>query len=313
VTSAPRVLVVGTGGLACALGARLARSGAAVTLAGTWPEALAAIAERGVVVHEGEAEWSVPVSAVPLDARLEPFPLALVLVKSHRTVAAAAALASALAADGLALTLQNGLGHRETLAAALGPSRAGAGVALLGATVLGPGIVRFHPGHVVLGTDGPSAERVRQLEQLLTGAGIPAETTAEIDTAVWTKLAANCAINALTALYRVPNGALLERGEWRAELEAIAREVAKVAAACGIVLDDAAGTALVVARATAENRSSMLQDVERGAPTEIDALNGAVVREGSRRGIPTPLNGRLHAAIRQLEGRPLPSVAETVP
>jgi 2-dehydropantoate 2-reductase len=294
------VLVLGTGGLACAFGARLARAGAQVTLAGTWPEALAAIAERGVLVHEDGVSWTARVQAVPLDAPLEPFSLALVLVKSHRTVRAAAALGGALRDDSVVLTLQNGLGNREILESSLGRSRVAAGVAFLGATSIGPGEVLFFPGHLVV----ESGEQVARWVGLLRQAGLTVEITPEFEAVVWAKLAVNCGVNALTALHGVLNGAMLEQTELRRQLEAAAREVAAVAAAKGIAFaTDPAQLAAEVARRTSANRSSMLQDVDRGAPTEIDALNGAVALEGRRLGVPTPVNEQLWRQVRAREGR----------
>ncbi|HVO10008.1 MAG TPA: 2-dehydropantoate 2-reductase [Vicinamibacteria bacterium] len=307
-TAAPRVLVVGTGGLACALGAGLSRAGGEVTLAGSWSEALAAIEARGIVVHQEEETWTARPRAVAVDGGLDPVSLALVLVKSHSTTRAAAALGGALEPDGLAVTLQNGLGNRETLRAVLGSERVLAGVAILGATVLGPGEVRLVAGRVVLERDPRG--RGEALARLLRTAGLGVETTDDLPPIAWTKLAANCAINPLTALHRLPNGALLEDAQLRAELGRAAREVGAVAEACGIRLPrDAGQAALEICRATAGNRSSMLQDVERGAPTEIDALNGAVAREGRRLGVPTPVNDHLFAAVRALEGRPLAAEA----
>jgi 2-dehydropantoate 2-reductase len=174
----------------------------------------------------------------------------------------------------------------------------------MGATVLGPGEVRLISGRVVLERD--TRGRAGALARLLGSAGVEAETTDALAPIAWTKLAANCAINPLTALHRVPNGFLPGDPRLRAELEGAAREVGAVAEARGIPLPgDVAQAAVDVCRATAGNRSSMLQDVERGAPTEIDALNGAVAREGRRLGVPTPVNDRLFAAVRALEGRPL--------
>jgi 2-dehydropantoate 2-reductase len=300
-----RVLVLGTGALACAIGARLARTGTDVTLAGSWPEALEAIAARGICVREGGRRWTARVAAVPIDARLEPFPLALVLVKSHRTVHAAGVLAGALAGDGLALTLQNGLGNREALEAALGRRSVTAGVAFLGATVLGPGEVVFHPGRVVLDSAGGD-ERLRGLARRLEQPGLAVEVSPAFAPVFWRKLAANCAINAPTALHGVVNGALLDDAGLKRTFEAAARETGEVAVARGVRLEgDPAEAAIEVARATAANRSSMLQDLARGARTEVDALNGAVADEGRRLGVPTPVNARLFRLVREREGRPL--------
>jgi 2-dehydropantoate 2-reductase len=293
--------------MACAVGARLARIGAAVTLAGGWREALDAIAAHGLRVHEPDESWSVRVMTVPLDRLTERYPLALVLVKSHQTAAVANVLTRALEGAGLAVTIQNGLGNPELLAAALGPERVAAGIAIMGAALVAPGEVRYVPGRIVLGSSPASAERVTHLVALLAAAGIPSSITHDLAAAVWCKLAANCAVNPLTALYGLTNGELLARGDLRPQVETAAREVGLVAAANGIRLPrDTVESTLETARATTANRSSMLQDLERGARTEIDAMCGAVAREGRRLGIATPVNADLFRRVREREGRPLP-------
>jgi len=134
------------------------------------------------------------------------------------------------------------------------------------------------------------------------------ETTRDLDRVVWSKLAANCAINALTALTGRTNGELLEDEAALGTLREAAREVGAVAAARGTPLgEDAAAIAEDVARATARNHSSMKQDLERGTPTEIDFLNGAVVEAGRRLSVPTPVNERLWRGVREREGRPVPT------
>ncbi len=300
-----RVLIAGTGAMACLVGARLARAGAAVTLTGSWREAIDAIASRGLRVHEPEGSWSARVATAPIDCLRESFPLALVLVKSPQTAAVAASLTRALDATGLAVTLQNGLGNPELLAARLGEGRVAAGIAVMGALLLAPGEVRAVPGRIVLGAEPATRERITRLVARFQAAGIPATIADDLAAAVWAKLAANCAVNPLTALYGLTNGAL-ERPDLLPQVEAAAREVGAVAAAKGIRLArDPVVSTLETMRATAANRSSMLQDVERGARTEIDALCGAVVREGRRLGVATPTNADLFRRIREREGRPL--------
>lgn len=302
----PPLVVFGTGALACAIGARLARSGEQVTLVGSWVAARDAIARRGILVHEPEGSWAARlVGTAPLERPPERAPVALVLVKSHQTASVASAVARALAPRGVAVTLQNGLGNREALQAALGKDRVAVGVATLGARLLGPGEVRVVPGRILLGEEDATLGVVRGLVRRLRGAGLEAEA-GDARRAVWTKLAANCAINPLSALRGVPNGALLDDAKARGEMRAAALEVAAVAAARGLRLEGDVGTlAEQVARGTAENRSSMLQDLERGAKTEIDALCGAVVSEGQRLGVATPVNEALWRRVREREGRPV--------
>lgn len=287
-----RVHVVGTGTLACFFGARLAHV-ADVTLFGTWAEGIAAIASGGIVVETSRGEEAFAAKAVRLGTPLEAADLVLVLVKSWQTDRVAREIPALSARGGHVLTLQNGLGNVEKLG-----GRAVLGVTEQGATLIAPGRVRPSgdgPTHIA----GPES-----LAALFRSAGLDARA---VDPALgaslaWGKLAANAGINALSAILKVPNGRLLERPEARALLEGAANEVAAVARAKGIALPfpDAAAEARRVARATASNLSSMLQDVLRGAPTEIDAINGAVVREGARLGVPTPANETL---LRLLAGR----------
>jgi 2-dehydropantoate 2-reductase len=298
------VTVLGTGAMACLFGARLARTGAArVTLAGSWPAGLTALAKDGIRVREDAGEWQVPVTALPLAGALPPSELVLVLVKSHQTAAVAPHAARARSDDGLVLTLQNGLGHRELLAEAAGSDHVAVGVTPVGARLVAPGVVRpGGDGITVLGRSPVLADRLTRAAELLSAAGFPSELTDDIERLVWRKLAVNAAINPLTALLGVPNGALLADPIAHSELLAAAREVGAVAAARGIDLGaDPAELAEAVARATATNHSSMLQDLERGARTEVDAINGAVVAEGQRLGVPTPVNAMLWAAVRERE------------
>ncbi len=293
------VNLIGTGALASFLGARLARAGYAATMIGTWQPALEAFRRRGVIVEDGSGSWSVRTGAVRLGEQLPPAPLVLLLVKSHRTDAVACAAARALITDGLILSLQNGIGHLPLLAAAAGTDRVAAGVAFLGAMILDPGHVRDGGGSLVV-LEGH--RRVALAEDALRAAGFEVRIEADIAPVLWTKLAVNCAVNPLTALLRVANGELLGNPEALATLESAAREVGAVAAARGICLEvDPAELAVEVVRKTAMNRSSMLQDVERGTATEIEALNGAVVREAERLGIPVPVNRRLLEEVRGLE------------
>jgi 2-dehydropantoate 2-reductase len=307
-TDRPPLVVLGTGALACAIGGRLARAGDRVVLVGSWRAAREAIAQRGVVVHDPAGTWSAPVETCSPEDAPAACSSALVLVKGPNTDRAARTLARVLAPEGVAVTLQNGLGPRETLAAALGQERVAVGVALLGAFLVARGEVRVVPGRLVLAEGEATREAVLQLAGRLRAAGQQVETTQEIERVVWTKLAANCAINALSALTGKANGELLEDETTLGTLREAAREVGAVAEARGTSLgSDPASIAAEVARATAANHSSMRQDLERGAPTEIDFLNGAVVDAGRSLSVPTPVNERLWRAVREREGRPVPA------
>jgi len=294
------VLIVGTGAMACLFAARLADAGMAVKLLGTWPEGLEALRTRGVRLLGADGlERAYPVEAMADPADCGQTHFALVLVKSWQTERAAQQLAQCLSPEGLALTLQNGLGNRETLVQHLGEQRVALGVTTSGATLVGPG--RVLPGGEGVISLGAHA-RLASLANLLQQAGFSVELVAEADSLLWSKLVINAAINPLTALLRVPNGELLGRPEARTLMAAAAREAAAVAGAQDLRLTypDPVAAAESVARRTASNTSSMLQDVLRGAPTEIDAICGAIVSAGAERGISVPVNRTLWLLIRAM-------------
>ena len=148
-----------------------------------------------------------------------------------------------------------------------------------------------------------SDESTARLADLFIACGLPAEMSDDLDALVWGKLIVNAGINALTALLRVPNGALATTPEARALAEQAACEAVAVAQARGVRLrePDPVAHVLAVAQATGANRSSMLQDVLRGSPSEIATINGAIVREGRRLGVPTPVNDLLTALVQALD------------
>lgn len=304
-TTHPSLLLLGTGALASLFGARLAAAGVDVTMLGAWPEGLAALRTQGVRLVEADgSQRAYPVRAVADPAECRGIPHALVLVKAWQTGRAAQQLAACLPADGLALTLQNGWGNRERLEQALGPDRVALGSTTLGATLLAPGVVRVGgQGPVTLG----SHPRIQPLAELLAAAGFEVRMAEDVAGLAWGKLVINAAINPLTALLRVPNGELLARPAARELLSLAAGEAAAVGLAQGLRLpfDDPVAAAEEVARRTAANHSSMFQDVQRGRPSEIDAICGAVVEAGQRVGVPTPVNRTLWLLVAALGAPPV--------
>ena len=307
-----RIAIIGVGAMGCLLGAGLSAV-ADVALLGNWPEQLIALRRDGLRLEHPDGRNSHHALTVTDDpAAIGRVPVALVAVKSRQTANAARCIEHLLAADGLALTLQNGLNNDAALRAVLGRGRVALGVTSQGATLIRPGVVR-HAGHgpTYIGRDAALGQAqlacLPDLAALLGAAGFDTHLVDDTDALVWGKLAVNAAINPLTALLHVPNGFLVEHEALLDIMRRTAAEVAAVAAAQGIVLaDDAADRAMAVAQATAANRSSMLQDVARGAPTEIDAICGAVARAGAAVGVATPLNTRLCRLVRQLESGDAP-------
>jgi len=292
---------------------------------GTWEHGLGALKESGARLVEANGnERTYRVRATDDPRECSGAKYALVLVKSWQTERAARQLKDCLAEDGVALTLQNGLGNREMLERFLDPiltakvngvqrlptldavgsaevrrlrtpaetrssSRVALGTTTTGATLLGPGLVRAG-GEGIVSIERSQA--IGPLEDALRSAAFNVQMVDDAQSLIWGKLVINAAINPLTALLRVPNGALLERPAAREVMGALARETAEVARAERIHLpfSNPVHAAEEVARKTAANHSSMFQDVRRGAPTEIDAICGAVTRRGEKHGIPTPFN-----------------------
>jgi 2-dehydropantoate 2-reductase len=290
-----RVILFGTGAMASLFAVRLSKV-ADVTLLGNWSEAVTAIRDQGILLEDSRGSQRVRVRADYLGTSQEPADLAIVLVKSWQTGDVAPHLPACLRDEGMAISLQNGLGNVELL----GP-RACPGSTAEGATLLGP-------GHVRAGGSGPTHLLAPEWAlDLFRRAGFEAYgcTSEKAESIIWGKLCVSCGINALTALLRVRNGELLWRPNVADLMVRAARECAEIARAKGIKLPfkDAAVQVTEVAERTANNQSSMLQDMLRGAPTECDAINGAVVGEGRIMGIPAPVNDILwqlvQAAVHQ--------------
>jgi 2-dehydropantoate 2-reductase len=295
-----KFLIVGTGALASLFAARLAQAGCDVVMLGTWQEGLNAIRKDGVRLIDStgnEEQFKVQVTDNPQDCVGTKH--ALVLVKSWQTERAAQQLKECLAKGGLAVTLQNGLGNRETLIQNLGADRVALGITTTGAALLGPGVVKA-------GGEGPiSIEQhpaLGPLQEALQSANFPVQIVEDARSLMWGKLVINCAINPLTALLRLKNGELLERPPAREMMGVLAQETAQVAIAEQIRLpfQDPIAAAEEVAQKTAANQSSMLQDVLRGAPTEIDAICGAVVKVAQKYNLPTPMNWACWQLVRAL-------------
>ena len=290
------ILIVGSGALATLFAARLSEVGVDVTMLGSWREGLAALRKFGARL---DGRDSLRVHATDSTADCRGVKLALVLVKSWQTEQSACQLADCLAEDGLAVTLQNGLGNDAILSKSLGLRRVSRGVTTLGATLLAPGVVRSG-GEGVITLELHS--HLATLEEMLRLAGFDVGIVDNIEPVVWGKLIINAAINPITALLRVKNGVLLTNPPAHALMGVLASEVTLVAKALGVQLPFLEPRLAVeeVAQRTADNISSMLQDVLRGSPTEVDAINGEIIRVGELKGIPTPANRAIYWLVKAL-------------
>jgi len=314
-----RILIAGAGALGSLFGAFLRRAGHAVTLWGR-PRHLEAIGARGLRVEGVLGTAHVDGFSVVFDGEdlAGPFDLAILAAKSYAVEAAARPLARTLADGGAVLALQNGLGHLEVLASVVGTERVLAAPVLIGATIPEPGrvVATVYAKPVKIGAlSAAGIEVARRFADLLARAGIPSEPTDRLLAFLWEKMLYNLPLNALGALLRVPYGALAERPESRQIMDDVIAEGFAVARADRVDLlwSDVESCRRhfyeTLLPPTAAHRSSMLQDLERGRRTEIDAINGYVVRRAQALGVDATTNdvltGLIHAREKANERRRL--------
>lgn len=288
-----RLAVIGSGSLGSLFAAYLS-SQVDLILLGHWPAQMAHLRNSGLTLIHVDGCHSHHKFSVSQDSKsIPPVDIVLILVKSYQTIKAAKDAKSLLAPGGLVITLQNGLGNKENLAKTLGSKQIAQGVTSLGANMVEPGIVRHAgKGKVFVAESASNRSLIEQFAKYMNASGLETEIVGNVDGLIWGKLAVNTGINPLTALLRVPNGFLAENDLARSLMYNAAEETVAVAKSLDIELPypSAGKWAIEVARHTAQNHSSMLQDVLRNAQTEIDAICGEVVRHGLRADIPTPIN-----------------------
>ena len=304
-----RIVVAGAGAVGSVFGGKLAAAGHAVLLVGRDPH-MATVARDGLLLTGLFGETRVrPGVATDLERAARPCDAVLVAVKSHATAAVARVLAAWRPAPPVVVSLQNGLGNVETLAAGLGSSTVLGGRVIFGALLPEPAHahVTVNAKPVAIGPlePGPGSAAAATLARAVDAAGIPCEPVEAVGPILWEKALYNCGLNPLGALHGLTYGEVAAR--CRGELDAAIDEGFRVARAAGAGLpwrDEAAFRAhfhAVLLPPTAAHRSSMRQDLEAGRRTEIDAIGGAIVRLGARHRIPTPVHERLVAAIHAAE------------
>lgn len=300
-----QVTVIGAGAMGSLLGALLQRAGNAVTLVDVRSEHVAALRKRDLMIEEPDgSRIAVRVPATTNAGAALGADLFVLLVKTPFTAAALKPFAGRIPARAMVLTLQNGIGNDEAITRALGRRvQITLGVTAQTATSPGPTAVRHRSsGPTIIGL--PDGHRPAELEAIATtfsDAGIPTRMTRHIFEHVWQKLLVNVGINALTALANLPNGELFTDPEMATLVRRLVGEAANVMRAEGIPAPprDPVDFVRAVAEATKTDRSSMLEDVLAGRRTEIDAINGAIVRLGERHGIDVTANRVVTTLVHQ--------------
>jgi 2-dehydropantoate 2-reductase len=297
-----KVGVMGAGAVGCYYGAMLARAGHEVSLVAR-PQHVEAMLRSGLRLETKSFDERLPVRASAEAGVLQGANLVLFSVKSPDTENAGQAMAPFLARDASVLTLQNGVDNAERLSAVLGREVTPA-VVYAATEMAGPGHVRHNGrGELVIGASPASAA----LAKALGAAGIQVEISDNVIGALWAKLIVNCAYNALSAITQLPYGELVQSTGVPEVMRDVVDECLAIAKAARIsVPGDMHDATRRIAQTMSAQLSSTAQDLARGKPTEIDYLNGCVVRKGEIFGIATPANRALHALVKALEKRKRP-------
>lgn len=293
--------VLGAGAVGCFYGGMLAHAGHAVTLIGR-PQHVQVFEAQGLRMQTLSFDETVPVSASTDASAVAGADVVLFAVKSPDTEAAGEQMRPHLAPGALVLCLQNGVDNAERLRAVLPGASVAAAVVYVATEMAGPGHLRHHGrGELVIEPSPRSAD----LARALVAAGVPTEISDNVRGALWAKLILNCAYNALSAVGRIAYGELVQRPGVQDVMRDVVAECRAVAAADGVTLPGDVDLAVRrIAETMPSQFSSTAQDLMRGKPSEIDFLNGFVVRRGDALGVPTPANRALWAVVKLVESRP---------
>ena len=293
-----RIAVMGAGAVGCYYGGMLARAGHDVTLIGRSAH-VEAIQRDGLLLDAQTFKEHVPLQASTEPNAVGGATLVLFCVKSTDTESAAAAIRPHLLPDALVLSLQNGVDNAVRLQAALSDQEVAASVVYVATEMPGPGHVKHNGrGELVIAASKTTADAAA----LLVAAGVPTEISTNVEGALWAKLILNCAYNALSAITQQPYGPLVQGKGVQEVIRDVVTECLAVAQADGVTVPGDVWQAVErIAQTMPQQLSSTAQDLARGKRSEIDHLNGYVLRRGEVLGVATPVNRVLHTLVKLLE------------
>jgi len=300
-----KIVIVGPGAMGCLSAAFLHKTKHELWLLDKIKERADKISRQGILAEGISGNWQANVKITADPKEIGKADLVIISVKSYNTRAALLHAKPLIGENTSLLTLQNGLGNLEIISEIAGAERVIGGVTNQGATLIDVGSVRHAGrGETIIGRiDGKIPVELRSIREIFNQAGMETRISRDIKGLIWSKLIINVGINALTAITRLPNGKLIEFEGTRKILRDAVAEATKVAKRKRIKLiyDDPLAKVEAVCEATATNISSMLQDVLRKKRTEIDFINGVVVRQGQELGIATPVNSLLTDLVKTIE------------
>ena len=304
-----RIAVVGAGAMGGSYGGMLAVAGEDVGLVDARPDHVAAIRSAGLRVSGAFGEHVVQVPAAERAEDLEPADggwadLVVIFTDTNATREAARAADHLLAPEGCAITFQNGIGNVETLQEELGTARVLGGSSMCSALVEAPGhVVMTHRGPTSVGElDGRRTNRLQRVVGALERAGFEVQIKDDVNAQIWTKFIVNSAINALCATTGLRLGEVGRLAEMDALQDRVLDEAFALVRAKGLAIAEADVRAGIKRSCRLKfSRPSMLQHVEAGRRTEIDSINGALVRESRKLGLAAPYNEALTALLKGRE------------
>ena len=302
-----KVAVVGAGAMGCLYAGAFHRAGAEVTLVDVNAEHLAAINANGLELDTRAGVETLRLPAVPPEQATETADLVVLFTKTFHTDAALQGVEGIIGPRTWVMTLQNGLGNDEAVAAHVPNERVIAGVSTLPSDLLGPGRVRSHGegGSKIYLASGGDTAVAQRVAELLTRGGLPTSLEPDIRAAIWSKAIFNAAMNTLCALTRRTPGFLGAHMESKALIRAVVLEGVAAAKASGVAIEAQPILDLTVVSVTdhADHEASMLQDVKAGRRTEVDAINGAIVRAAQAAGVATPVTETLWRLVKLEEAK----------
>ena len=300
-----KIAIVGPGAMGCLFAAFLSKTKEEIWLLDKNKERADAIGRQGIKIEGVSGEWQARVKTSSEAKEIGPVDLLIICVKSYDTKTAIVQAKPLINEETAVLTLQNGIGNIEILSEVAGAEKVIGGVSNLGATLLGTGSIRHAgKGETVIGRiDGKIPVAIRAIREIFNKVGLETRISRDIKGLLWSKLLINVGINALTAITRLNNGRLIEFEGTRRILREAVTEAIKVAKRKRIKLiyDDPLAKVEAVCDATAANVSSMLQDVLKKKHTEIDFINGVIVRQAQELAIPCPVNTLLVDLVKTIE------------
>jgi len=299
----PRIAVVGAGAVGGYFGGMFARAGAPIVFIGRKHFA-DAVNANGLVLHTAQGNEQIPAKATTDMSAVRECSLILFCVKANDTSTTATQMAPFVRPDATVVCLQNGVDNAERLGSATNATVVPAAV-YVAVSVPQPGRVKhLARGDLII---GPPSQKTTELENVFVSAGISCRISKNIEGELWVKLLCNCALNAISALGHARYGQIAQNADAKQLMEAVVDEVLAVAKASGVTLpgirDRQSGMAAAMEIATQMTGafSSTAQDLNRGRPTEIDALNGYIARRGAELDVPVAVNHALFTLVKLAE------------